>query len=71
MNDQDPGDEDDVATSPRRFWPRFVYGTMSYTPWRWRYELLPCPSPHDPGDEEPRWEPLSDVSRKRVYARIL
>lgn len=68
----DPGDEDDFDTHPRRFWPTFRTGpTVVYWPRSWSSELVSAPSEHDPGDEEPRWEPLSDVSRMRLYKRLL
>jgi hypothetical protein len=62
----DPGDEDD---GPPRI--RFLFGkTQCFYPRRWFVELVSAPPEHDPGDEEPRWQPLCDISRKRLEREL-
>lgn len=63
----DPGDEH--ARAPR--WTHRTGPVQCYYPMRWFKELVPTPPEHDPGDEEPRWEPLSDVSNKRLEHELL
>lgn len=69
----DPGDEDDVATCPRRFWPRIVVGrTLYYQPLSWTHEHLPSLPGHDPGDEDHfAWlQPNSNITEARVMKRL-
>jgi hypothetical protein len=69
----DAGDEDDLATCPRRFWPIFRVGrTLYYQPLSWTHEHLPSLPDHDAGDEDHNaWlRPNSELTQARVYKRL-
>lgn len=71
--EHDPGDEDDLASCPRRFWPRIVIGrALYYQPLSWTHEHLPPLAGHDPGDESwDAWlQPNSDVAQARVWRKL-
>jgi hypothetical protein len=71
--DRDLGDEDDIATSPRRFWPRIIVGrAICCEPLSWTHEHLPPLQGHDPGDEDHfAWLRVnSDVTQVRVLKRL-
>ncbi len=73
LPDHDSGDEDDIASCPRRMWPRFYVGPgVCYQPLSWTHERLPPLPGHDPGDEDwfTWWQPLSELSERRVYRQL-
>lgn len=68
----DPGDEDDIATSPHRFWLWPTNGaTKSYCASSLTHERVPL-AEHDHGDEDwsTWWIPLSDISARRFYKEL-
>lgn len=69
MVDRDLGDEDDGSDPPWRTWCVRTGRTLCYWSRSWVEEEVRSLPDQDPGDEDP-WQPLSELSDRRVRKKL-